>query len=256
MLILISPAKTIDTEVDTRNLPHTDIVFPKEAQSLVNKLKVKSPKQISKLMTVSPKLAELNTLRFQEWKLPFEGPEAKQALLVFKGEVYQGMNTDDFKEEDFMYAQDHLGILSGLYGYLRPLDKILPYRLEMGTKWSFNKHKNVYSFWGTKIQKQVVSQLKAQGDTILINLASNEYYKAVNSRDIKAQIITPEFKDFQNGKYKTISFFAKKARGKMTSFILKNRIENPEELKSYTVDGYLYSSELSTEKSYVFTREP
>jgi cytoplasmic iron level regulating protein YaaA (DUF328/UPF0246 family) len=255
MLILISPAKTLDYGVQIPDgLQTTDIAFPKETQDLAAGLKKLSSKQIQDLMSVSPKLAQLNFERYQQFSYPFKKEEVKPALLVFKGEVFVGINAANFSVEDLHYAQDHLRILSGLYGVLRPLDNIFPYRLEMGTKYGIGKFKHLYDFWGMKINKAVQDALNAQGDKVLINLASNEYYKAVKANKLDAKVITPQFKDFKNGQYKMISFFAKKARGLMTNFILKNRIQNPEEIKLFDLEGYNYNDRLSEGNNWVFTR--
>jgi cytoplasmic iron level regulating protein YaaA (DUF328/UPF0246 family) len=254
MLIVISPAKSIDVDVQVPEMEFSEISFPKEASSLVSKLKKKNPSQLADLLKVSPALSELNVNRFQRWEFPFVGEDAKPSLMVFKGDVFQGMDVPSFDVADLQYTQDHLLILSGLYGVLKPLDVILPYRLEMGTKWAFNKNKNLYDFWGNKIHNKVQQELDSQCDDVLINLASNEYFKAVKSKNLKARIITPEFKEYKDGKYKMISFFAKKARGMMSAYILKNKIGNPDEIKLFAEDGYLYNEQLSEGDKWVFTR--
>jgi len=254
MLILISPAKTLDYSAKVPDIKVSEISFPAECQELVNGLKRYKPKDLQTLMGISPKLAQLNFERFQEFSYPFNKQDVKPALLVFKGEVFVGINAENFDVEDLQYAQDHLRILSGLYGVLRPLDAIFPYRLEMGTKYSTAKFKHLYDFWGMKIHNKVQQDLDNQGDNILINLASNEYFKAVKAPKLKAEIITPQFKDFKNGQYKMISFYAKKARGLMTNFILKNRITNPNELKLFDMEGYEFNVQLSKGNNWVFTR--
>jgi len=254
MLILISPAKTLDYNVEVPNIEPTNISFPKKSADLVEGLKKMKSKDLQDLMGISPKLAQLNFERFQQFEYPFKKEEVKPALLVFKGEVFVGINAGNFSVEDLQYAQDHLRILSGLYGVLRPLDAIMPYRLEMGTKYSVKRYKHLYDFWDMKINKAVQETLDAQGDNVLINLASNEYYKSVKANKLNAEIITPQFKDFKNGQYKMISFFAKKARGLMTNFILKNRISNPEELKLFNMEGYEYNDRLTEGNNWVFTR--
>ena len=254
MLILISPAKTLDYTVDTSNIQTSDISFPKESMELIKGLKKLKPKDLQNLMSISPKLAQLNFERFQQYKFPFAKEEVKPALLVFKGEVFVGINAENFSEDDLKYSQNHLRILSGLYGVLRPMDAILPYRLEMGTKYSTTKFKHLYEFWDMKIHKAMQDVLDTQGDNVLINLASNEYYKSVKANKLTAEIITPQFKDFKNGQYKMISFYAKKARGLMTNFILKNRISNPQELKLFNMEGYEYNDRLTEGNNWVFTR--
>jgi len=253
MLILISPAKTLDFSISVPKLDYSDIQFPKESLQLVKGLKKLKVKDIQDLMGISPKLAQLNFERFQEFDFPFKEDMAKPALLVFKGEVFVGINAAEFTADDLIYAQEHLRILSGLYGVLRPLDRILPYRLEMGTKYEGKGFNNLYEFWGTKIHDEIQNLLDNQ-DKVLINLASNEYYKSVKANKLDARIITPQFKDFKNGQYKMISFFAKKARGLMTNFILKNRISNPDELKLFDMEGYEYNAQLSEGDNWVFTR--
>ena len=254
MLILISPAKTLDYSVTVLAIELSNIPFPKESVELVKGLKLFKSKDLQMLMGISPKLAQLNFERFQQFEYPFKQDEVKPSLLVFRGEVFVGINADNFSVDDLQYAQNHLRILSGLYGVLRPLDAILPYRLEMGTKYGGKDFKNLYGFWGEKIHNAIQTILNEQGDKVLINLASNEYYKSVKANKLNARIITPQFKDFKNGQYKMISFFAKKARGLMTSFILKNRISNPEELKLFNMEGYEYNTRLSEESNWVFTR--
>ena len=254
MLILISPAKTLDYSVKVPNIQPSNILFPNESLELINGLKKLKPKDLQNLMGISPKLAQLNFERFQQYQFPFAKEEVKPALLVFKGEVFVGINADNFSVEDLEYAQNHLRILSGLYGVLRPMDAILPYRLEMGTKYSTKKFKHLYDFWDLKIHNAIQETLDQQGDNVLINLASNEYYKSVKANKLNAEIITPQFKDFKNGQYKMISFFAKKARGLMTNFILKNRITNPDELKLFNMEGYEYNDRLTEGNNWIFTR--
>jgi len=254
MLILISPAKTLDYSVDVPNMELSEISFPKESQELIKGLKKMKPKDLQALMGISPKLAQLNFERFQQFNYPFSAEDVKPALHVFKGEVFVGINVEVFSKDDLQYAQNHLRILSGLYGILKPLDQIMPYRLEMGTKYSNSKFKHLYDFWDLKIHDAVQKVLNEQGDKLLINLASNEYYKSVKANKLDARIITPQFKDFKNGQYKMISFFAKKARGLMTNYILKNQISNPEELKLFNREGYEYNDRLTEGDNWVFTR--
>ena len=254
MLIIISPAKTLN--FDKQNLTETfsQAEFLGKSKELVNELRKLKPNEIGELMKISPKLAYLNFERFQQWKTPFTNYNAKQALLAFKGEVFTGINVDNYNSEDLEYSQEHLRILSGLYGVLKPLDLISAYRLEMGTKLAIGTHNNLYEFWDDKITKSLNTAIKKQGDNILINLASNEYYKAVKLNKLKAEVISPVFKDAKNGQYKIISIYAKKARGLMTSFIIKNKISNPEELKLFDSAGYFYNDKLSKPGQPVFTR--
>ncbi len=254
MLIIISPAKTIDMEGSADTGEITEPVFLKDAKKLMTKLKKLKPHQLSELMSISPKLAELNYRRNQEWKLPFKPENTKQALLAFKGEVYTGLEAATFNPDDFIFAQDHLRILSGLYGLLRPLDQIMAYRLEMGIRFQSDKWKDLYDFWQSKITRQITNDLKNTEDNILINLASNEYFKSIDPKKLKSKIISPVFKDMKNGEYKMISFFAKKARGLMTRFIILNKITNPDNLKLFDSEGYYYNENLSDEVQFVFTR--
>lgn len=254
MLIIISPAKTLDFQKEISN---TDFSIPEnlaKSELLVNTLKKKSPKKLSELMNISPKLAQLNHGRFQEWHLPFSHDNARQSVFVFKGDVFVGLDIDRFLREDLNYAQDHLRILSGLHGLLKPLDLIQPYRLEMGTKLKYRRKNNLYEFWGDLITEMLQSAIDSQNDDILINLASDEYFKSIKTKKLKANIITPVFKDFKNGEYKFLSFFGKKARGMMTRYILLNKINKVDDLKFFEEDGYYYNDNLSKGNELVFTR--
>lgn len=217
MLIVISPAKTLDFETAPITKVHTQPEFLKESRQLVGQLKKLAPHEVSSLMKISDKLGTLNFMRFHDWKTPFTLNNAKQALLAFKGDVYTGLDAESFNSQDLTFAQKHLRILSGFYGVLRPLDLMQAYRLEMGTKFENKSGKDLYEFWGTKITDQINKDLKASKSKTLINLASNEYFKSLQANDINAEIIVPVFKDFKNGNYKIISFFAKKARGLMSA---------------------------------------
>ena len=259
MLILISPAKTLDFETPARIDRFTQPNLLSDTEVLVEQLRQLSAQEISSLMKVSDKLAELNASRYQTWQPNFDTTNAKQALLAFQGDVYQGMKVDSFKESDFDFAQEHLIILSGLYGILRPLDLIQPYRLEMGTKLIHAKLRSLsadtlYKFWGDKLTQAINRQLEKLDNKVIVNLASNEYFKAVKPKLIKGKIITPVFKDWKNDKYKIISIYAKKARGMMTAYIIKNRLRNVEDLKNFTEADYKYNTELSDLENLVFTR--
>ena len=254
MLILLSPAKSLDFETKSKTENYTQPSFLKESRQLNRELKKLSPKDISNLMGISEKLGELNFERNQKWKTPFNPDNAKQAILAFTGDVYQGLQATDFSEHELEIAQQKIRILSGLYGLLKPLDLMQPYRLEMGTKFGVGGNNNLYEFWQEKITKTVNKELKQLGGP-LINLASNEYYKAIDSKKIKADIISPVFKDLKNGQYKIISFYTKKARGLMSRFIVKNNISNAEDLKAFDLDGYYFNNELSKGKNWVFTRD-
>ena len=254
MLLVISPAKTLDFENKPSSLHYSTNDFLPEAEKLIKELKNYTADDLIKLMGISSKLAYLNYERFATWKLPFDTENAKQALLAFKGDVYTGLDAETLNEKELLYTQDHLRILSGLYGVLRPLDLIQPYRLEMGTKLNTNSFQGLYKYWGDKLTQNINKALIAQSDDILINLASNEYFKSLNKSKLNAKIITPVFKDFKNGEYKTISFYAKKARGLMSRFILKNQLKNPEELKHFETNGYYFSEAESNANQLVFLR--
>ena len=253
--MVISPAKTLDFETPANIRVATTPDFLEQSQQLINQLRDLSPTDISSLMGISEKLGLLNYDRFLNWHTPFDASNAKQSVLAFKGDVYTGLEAEQFSSDDYKFAQKHLRILSGLYGLLRPLDLIQAYRLEMGTKFGNEKGANLYQFWGDQITIAVNAQLKKTGSAVLLNLASNEYFKAVKGPLINAEIIVPVFKDFKNGKYKIISFYAKKARGRMASYVIKNRIDKVELIKKFDVDGYRFNEEMSTAREWVFTRD-
>lgn len=255
MLILISPAKSLDFETATTSKIYSEAKYLKESQALIKLLRKLTVDEIADFMNISPKLAQLNYERFLSWQTPFNMDNAKQALLAFKGDVYTGLDAESLTEAELQIAQKDLRILSGLYGVLKPLDLIQPYRLEMGKKLQTSKGNNLYEFWGDKITNDINATLKEKGDKHLINLASNEYFKSINKKKLEAEIITPVFKDFKNGQYKIISFFAKKARGMMTRFIIQNQISDPEHLKTFNSNGYIFNPHLSKDKEFVFTRE-
>ena len=255
MLIVISPAKTLDYESPLPTEQFTQPELLEEAQSLIYTMRNYSPEDIGQLMGVSEKIAQLNFERFGDWQPPFTPDNARQALLAFKGDVYEGINAYDLSEDDLLYAQDHLRMLSGLYGLLKPLDLMQPYRLEMGTKVDNDRGKNLYEFWGNIITDKLNEALESQGDEVLVNLASNEYFKSVKKKALKARIITPASKDWKNGQYKMISFYAKRARGMMSRYIIENRLTNPEDLKKFDVAGYAFDPELSGKDDWVFTRK-
>ncbi|GAA5443831.1 peroxide stress resistance protein YaaA [Microbulbifer sp. NBRC 101763] len=255
MLIVISPAKTLDYESEIPELETTQPEFLKESAALIKELRKLSPQQISSLMKISDKLGILNYDRFQSWKRPFTATNARAALLAFKGDVYTGLDAESMGKRDFSYAQKHLRMLSGLYGILRPLDLMQPYRLEMGTKFENSRGKNLYEFWGEKTTGALNEQLHSLKSRELVNLASNEYFKSIRPRALDAEVITPHFKDLKNGQYKMISFFAKKARGMMSRWAIDQRVKKAEELKGFDVGGYEYSPEMSSEHDWVFTRD-
>jgi len=255
MLVIISPAKTLDFETPPVAKTASKPTMLKDSGELVDIMRNYSPDGLMDLMGVSKKIGELNVERFHNWHTPFNKSNAKQALLAFKGDVYTGLDAETFSEEDFDFAQQHLRILSGLYGVLRPLDLIQPYRLEMGTKLTNDKGNNLYEFWGDKPARSVNKQLKVLQSETLINLASNEYFNALDKKVLSANIITPVFKDYKNGKYKIISFFAKKARGLMSAYIIKKRITDPAKIKRFNVDGYRFDKASSSDNEWVFLRK-
>jgi len=255
MLLLISPAKTLDFETDAITEQYSQPSFLAESAELIDQLKIISPSEISSLMSISEKLGTLNSNRFLQWQLPFTPENSKQALLAFKGDVYEGINANSFSSEDLNWANQHLRILSGLYGLLKPLDLIQAYRLEMGTRFANQGGKNLYEFWANKITDKINDELSTHKNGCIINLASNEYFKSVKPKLLNGEIITPVFKDWKNDKYKIISFYAKKARGMMSAYIIKNRLENPAEIKQFNTAGYTYCAEESTANNWVFLRK-
>ncbi len=253
MLLLISPAKTLDFSPSPIK-KYTDTSFTKDSKELVKVLKKKSADDLKQLMGVSDKIAELNVDRFKSFKTPFDLNNAKQAVLAFRGDVYTGLDADSFDEADLEFAQEHLRILSGLYGILKPLDLMQPYRLEMGTKLQNSRGKNLYEFWHEKITNRLNEDLQATNSEYIINLASKEYFKSVKPKLLNGKLININFKEDKNGTYKIVAFFAKKARGMMCHYIIKNKITNPEHLKGFDYDNYVYNEDLSTEKELIFTR--
>ncbi len=254
MLMVISPAKTLDFETPPTTGRFTQPQFLDHSRELIDQLRELTPAQISELMHLSDKLAGLNAARFGSWSPDFTLDNAKQALLAFKGDVYTGLEAETLSEAQLDYAQGHLRMLSGLYGLLRPLDLMQPYRLEMGTRLANARGKDLYAFWGTRISEWLNEALADQGDNLLLNLASTEYFSAVKRSSLKARIIDTEFKDFKNGQYKIISFYAKKARGMMSRFVIEERINRPEALQAFDVQGYRYNREQSTPDKLVFLR--
>ena len=255
MLIVISPAKTLDFETTPTTEKYTQPEMLSYSEKLMSKLKKMSPKHVSKLMNISDDLGELNFQRFQSWQAPFAPENAKQAILAFNGDVYQGLDAGSLSEAELEKSQQKLRILSGLYGVLKPLDLIQPYRLEMGTKLKYYKADNLYEFWNPEITKKINEAVKESGSDVLINLASNEYFKSIDKKKLKAEVVTPDFKDLKNGRYKMISFYAKRARGLMTRFILENDINEISDLQAFESEGYHFNPRLSTGGNPVFTRE-
>ena len=255
MIIVLSPAKTLDYEFES-NHGHSVPAFLSQSSKLISNLKTKEPKDIASLMGLSDKLATLNFDRYQSWSPAKKvSADSKPSMLVFKGDVYQGLQAEDLNNSQMKFAQKHIRILSGLYGILRPLDLMKPYRLEMGTKLETSEGKNLYEFWGDKVQKNVLNELKDQMSDLLINLASKEYFTVLGKLPEDINVVTPTFKDYKNGNYKIISFYAKKARGLMAKWIIQNKVTNFEDLSGFDVDGYKYSKAESTATVPVFLRK-
>ena len=253
MIVLLSPAKTLDFTTANYEF-HTKPRMLKDSRILINQLKTKNSKDLQDLMKVSVKIADLNVDRFHSFKTPFNTKNAKPSVLAFKGDVYTGLQAEEMDEADLEFAQKHLRILSGLYGILRPMDLMQAYRLEMGTRLKNENGKNLYEFWNDKITKLINKDLKASKGKSVINLASKEYFNAVKPKELKGELYHVNFKEERNGVYKIISFNAKKARGVMSRYIIKNRITNPEEIKAFSEDNYIFNPDLSSEKDWIFTR--
>lgn len=254
MLMLISPAKTLDYETPATTASYSLPDYLDKSAELIAVVKKKSYRDLMKLMQTSQKIAELSVKRFSQWQLPFNPNNAKQAVLAFKGDVYTGLDATALAEDRLEYAQSHLRIISGLYGLLRPLDLMQPYRLEMGLRLKTNKGRTLYQFWGEQITDALNSLLEKQDEPVLINLASNEYFKSIQKKNLEGRLITPEFKDWKNGKYKMIGFFAKKARGMMVRYAIDNNIQKAEEIQNFDYDGYSFNHELSHAGKWVFCR--
>ena len=255
MLSLISPAKTLDYTTALPTDTHTQPRLLEQSQQLIDVCRKLSATEIASLMTVSEKIANLNVERFRDWNAEFDFSNARQALFAFKGDVYTGLDAYHLKDQDIDFAQQHLRMLSGLYGLLRPLDLMMPYRLEMGTKLKNSRGHNLYEFWGSIITDQINRDLAEIDAKVLVNLASDEYYKSVNEKKIQAEIIKPVFLDQKNGKYKVISFYAKKARGLMARYLIENKLSQVEQLKAFDSEGYYFDAESSSNKELVFKRD-
>ena len=252
MKILLSPAKSLDYKSDLPTLKTSEGCFLNEAQYLNNILKEKSPKELSELMNISSSLGELNYQRNNSWSLPFSQKNARQSIYAFSGDVYRGLDSYTVEEGKIDFMQNSVRIISGLYGLLKPLDLIQPYRLEMGTKMPVGDNKNLYEYWRQKITNQLNKELA--DDEPVLNLASNEYFKAIDRKVVKTNIYTANFKQLKNGEYKTIAIFSKKARGMMTRFIIDNNITDINDLKSFNYDGYMFHESLSSKNEFIFTR--
>ncbi|MEM1141774.1 MAG: peroxide stress protein YaaA [Pseudomonadota bacterium] len=255
MLSVISPAKTLDFETPPHSKKTTQPEFLEQAERLVEQARKLAPDDLRSLMGISQSIAELNHKRFMDWHQPFDKSNAKQAVLAFKGDVYAGLEAETLSAAQLSYAQKHLRILSGLYGVLRPLDLMQPYRLEMGLKFQNSEGKNLYEYWGSELAKSLNKQVRKTGSGVLLNLASNEYFKAVDKSVLQADVVTPVFRDLKNDKYKVISFFAKKARGQMARYVIEREINAITALKRYRVAGYRYSAAESSAKELVFLRD-
>ena len=254
MLIIISPSKTLELNGHIPALDFAQPIFPKEAELLIKLLRKLSVDQLIELMDVSPKLAQLNQERFYTWRPEFSIGNSHPAIFAFRGEVYNGIGADTLSLEDLKTGNDQLRILSGLYGVIRPLDLIRPYRLEMGTSFKVGKHTNLYPYWQQKITTQIREDLDRANTNLLVNLASVEYFKVLDQKKLKAEIITPEFREGKNGTYKMVTIFAKKARGLMTRYILQNKITEEEEINTFNLAGYCFNPHLSQKGKPVFTR--
>ena len=254
MLTVLSPAKTLDYETPATTGDFTQPTQLAQSRKLIRRLRQLGSDELSRLMHVSDNLAELNRQRFRQWRTPFRPENARQALFAFKGDVYLGLDAYSLDAAGIEFAQRHLRILSGLYGLLRPLDLMQPYRLEMGTRLDTEAGNNLYQFWDERITRALNQELKQSQANILVNLASNEYFKAVKTRLLKAEVITPTFREYRNGEYRFISFSAKKARGLMARFMIDQRIDDAEALKEFDYEGYRFAPKLSDQREWVFTR--
>ena len=252
MKVLLSPAKSLDYKTQLPTEKNSFLCFEKEAEYLNSILKRKSPKDLSSLMGISSKIADLNYERNHDWSLPFNDKNARQAVYAFSGDVYRGLDAYSIDDDKIDFMQSTVRIISGLYGLIKPLDLIQPYRLEMGTKLSFDNNKNLYEYWREKITNQL--NLELSENEPVLNLASNEYFKAIDTKVIKSDVYSANFKQLKDGNYKTIAIFSKKARGMMTRYIIENNINDISSLKSFNFDGYVYHKDLSSDKELVFTR--
>lgn len=255
MLVVLSPAKSLDLESPYAKREFTQPEFLSDARKLVKDLKQLNPEELSELMHMSAKLGALNYERYANWNTPFDTDNARPAIFTFMGDVYQGLQVGSFSKADLTYAQKHLRILSGLYGVLKPLDLMQAYRLEMGTRLRNSRGEDLYGFWGRRLTDSLNRDLASEKNRVLVNLASNEYFNAIDAKAIEGTIITPAFKDFSNGKYRFLSYFAKQARGMMAAYLIRNRVESTEKLCLFDSDGYRYSEEHSTPTAPVFLRK-
>ena len=254
MIIVLSPAKTLDFVTPPSVSTHTRPALLEQSRALIGQLRKLSPQEIGKLMGISDQLAVLNATRYADWALPFSPANAKQALLAFNGDVYEGLDAASLTAADLDFAQAHLRVLSGLYGVLRPLDLMQPYRLEMGTRLANPQGKDLYAFWGEQIVDVLITALRETAATALVNLASEEYFKSVKPRKLTVPVIQPVFEDWSAGKFKVVSFYAKRARGLMARFAVVNRLTAPDGLKAFGVEGYAFAADASDETRWMFRR--
>ncbi|HCY14371.1 MAG: hypothetical protein A2Z93_09085 [Curvibacter sp. GWA2_64_110] len=255
MLFLLSPAKSLDYDTPAGDVPHTQPLFVKQSAELIGLLREKSPQDIAELMSLSDALSGLNVARYQAWSPKFTAKNAKQAVLAFNGDVYEGLDARTLKADDLAWAQEHVCILSGLYGVLRPLDWMQPYRLEMGTQLANAKGNNLYKFWGTQIADYLNQRLQADKTPVVVNLASQEYFKSVDQKVLKARVIGCVFEDYKGGKYKIISFLAKRARGLMARYAATHRVSTPKQLEKFNLEGYAFDAAASVPDRLVFRRK-
>lgn len=254
MITVLSPSKTLNEDPELITKEYTIPEFLDRSEVLVEKLREFSPSAMGKLMDINPKLSEVNVERYLKWKLPFDTTNSDRALLMFKGEVFNGLKAETLNEDDLLYAQEHIKILSGLYGILKPLDLIQPYRLEMGTSLGIDHWKNLYEYWADRITEKINNEMESQDEKVLLNLASDEYFKAIDPSKIDAKILKCQFKEERDGKLKFITIYGKKARGLMTRFIIQNKIDGAEDLKAFDLDSYHYNEEYSTDDTWMFSR--
>ncbi|WP_341906826.1 peroxide stress protein YaaA [Polaromonas sp. YR568] len=254
MLFLLSPAKSLDYDTPAHVAAHTQPLFTKQSAQLIDELKTRSPQQISTLMKLSDALAGLNVARYQAWSPKFTAKNSKQAVLAFNGDVYEGLNATTLSEAQLEWAQQHVCILSGLYGVLRPLDRMQPYRLEMGTSLPVGAHKNLYQFWGAQVSQYLNARAAADASPVIVNLASEEYFKVVDRKALKPRVVHCAFEDFKGGKYKIISFNAKRARGLMARYAIEKKIGTVKKLESFNAEGYRFDAGASEPDRLVFRR--
>jgi uncharacterized protein len=255
MLFLLSPAKSLDYDTPLNDQPHTAPLFVKQSKELIDLLRAYSPPQIAELMDLSDKLSSLNVARYAAWSSRATQKNARQAVLAFNGDVYDGLDAKTLRADDLAWAQDHVCILSGLYGVLRPLDLMQPYRLEMGTALKGPHGGNLYRFWGSQIADYLNTRLRKDASPVVINLASNEYFKSVDTKVLKGRVVECVFQEYKDGQYKVISFFAKKARGLMARYAIEHKLISPEQLRHFDVEGYAYTAAESTPDRLIFRRK-